>query len=228
VSDLVAALVASTILMGMWLCAAAPVAYLAHRRMRRVERELGAPALPANEMPLLLRGVACFAWPAAAVVALVAWLTRSWARLARDVTLIFLAQITATVVSAIGMAIAHANEPPRSTAGELFPLVVVACVTLAIGTLVATAFVWQWARRRAQRLRLAPPRGPEPGPWRFAVYAASLLFWPLGVVLSVMLTAPENAHVGANALRCSLVQIASIAIGVCVALPLVVSYFAPG
>ncbi len=38
----------------MWpsKCLAAPVGILAHRRMRRVEKELGAPALPPHELSL--------------------------------------------------------------------------------------------------------------------------------------------------------------------------------
>lgn len=221
--DLAATLVASVIMMGVWLAMAAPVGYLAHRRMRRVEQDLGAPALPAHELPLLLRAVAAIAWPVAAVVGLVAWVTRSWARLARDVTLIFLAQITASVLSAIGIVIAQTRSPPASTADELLALVVAACVNLGTGVLVATAFLWLWAGRRAERIRRGPPQGPPLGAWRFALYAASLVFWPAGITLAVVFTKPENAHVGANAFRCSLVQIAWIAIAVCIAVPLVVS-----
>jgi hypothetical protein len=155
-------------------------------------------------------------------VGLVAWIQRSWARLARDVTLIFLAQITGSVLSAIGVAIWHSQSPPESTAEELFPLLILACANLGIGTLIATAFLWLWAGRRAERLRRPPPRGPAPGLWRFGLYAASLLFWPLGITLAVVFTAPENAEVGASAFRCSLVQIAWIALCVCIGLPLLV------
>jgi hypothetical protein len=225
VTDFAASLVASVVIMGMWLCLAAPVVYLAHRRMRRVERDLGAPALPANETPALLRAVACFAWPLASVVGLVAWTRRSWARLARDVTLIFLVQITGAVLSAIGATVAQSIHPPRSTAEEMFPLLVLACVNLGLGVLIATTFLWVWAGQRARRLRLPPARGPSPGPWRFAVYAASLLFWPLGIVLVVVFTAPENARVGAHAFRCSLVQIACIALAVSAGLPLLAASF---
>jgi hypothetical protein len=154
------------------------------------------------------------------VVGLVAWATRSWARLARDVTLIFLAQITASVLSAAGLGIWRSLDPPGGTGEETFSLVVLACANMAAGLLVATAFLWLWAGRRAGRLGRAPPQGPPPGMWRFALYAASLVFWPAGIALAVVFTAPEKAQVGANAFRCSLVQIASIALAVCIGLPL--------
>jgi hypothetical protein len=224
VTDLAATLVASLIVMGVWLGMAAPVGYLAHRRMRRVEQELGAPALPENELPLLLRAIASIAWPVAAAVGLVAWNRRNWARLARDVTLIFLAQITGAVLSAMGVAIWHSPDPPASTAEEMFPLVIMACVTLGVGVLIATPFIWLWAGRRARRLRQLPPAAPPPGAARFALYAASLLFWPLGVFLAATYTAPENAQVGANAFRCSLAQMVFVALAVCVGLPLLVRY----
>jgi hypothetical protein len=146
----------------------------------------------------------------------------TWARLGRNASLIFLLQITGCVLGAIGVGAWNAVNPPRSTADELFPIVVVASANLAAGVLLATPLVWAWAGRRADRLRLAPARGEAPGLWRFAVYAASLLFWPVGVLLAVIFNAPENARVGANALRCSLLQLVGIAVAVAVALPFVV------
>jgi hypothetical protein len=229
-NDLVPAIIAGVILLGMWMLLATPVGYLAHRRMGAVERERGAPALPANELPLLLRAVAAIAWPVAAAVGLVAWATRPWARLARDVTLIFLGQITASVLSAIVVTVMHAIEPPRGAVAELFPLLVAASANLAVGALVAAAFLWIWAGRRARRLAGAPPSGPPMGVGRFGIYVASVLLWPAGIILGVVLTAPQDAPVGANAFRCSLVQIACLAIAVCLALPLLARYLlvAPG
>ena len=45
---------------------------------------------------------------------------------------------------------------------------------------------------------------------------------PIGVLLAFIFNAPENARVGANAFRCSLLQLVGIALAVCVALPFVV------
>ncbi len=148
------------------------------------------------------------------------WVRRPWARLGRNATLVFLLQITGCVLGAIGVGTWNAVNPPRSTADELFPIVVVASANLATGVLLAMPLLWIWVGRRADRLSLAPPRGEAPGLWRFAVYAASLVFWPLGVLLAVIFNAPENARVGANAFRCSLLQLVGIALAVCVALPL--------
>jgi hypothetical protein len=226
VTDLLATVIASALLVGVWLCIAGPIGALAHVRMRRVERDLGAPALPANELPLLLLAVASIAWPVATVVALVAWIKRPWARLGRNVTLVFLAQITASVLSVVGLALATSRSPPESTFEELFPLVVLACVNLGAGILVATPLLWVWAGRRAVRLRARPSTGPAPGLWRFALYALSLWFWPVGITLSVMLTEPQDAGVGANAFRWSLVQIAGVALAVCVAVPFAVKEIA--
>jgi hypothetical protein len=225
VSDVGAAVIAGIILVAIWLCIAAPAGFLVHRRMRRAEARLGTPALPPHELPLLLMAVAAVAWPVALVVALAAWLMKDGQRLARNVTLIFLLQITASVVGAACLTIWHAANPAASEAEELLSLVVMACATLGTGILAATPFLWIWAGRRADRLRLAPPRGETPGLWRFAVYVASLFFWPLGVVLAVVFTAPENARVGANAFRCSLVQLAGVALAVCLAVPFVVQHF---
>jgi hypothetical protein len=224
-TDLGASIVAALVLLGIWLALAAPVGYLAHRRMQRVERELGGPAQPADELPLLLRAVAAIAWPVAVVVGIVVWLRREWARLARDVTLIFLAQITASVLSVCALVITQTVDPPGGSAEELIPLVDLACATLAFGLLLGTVFLWLWAGRRADRLRRGPPQGPAPGLWRFALYAASLLAWPAGIALAVIFTAPEKASVGAAAFRCSLIQIAAIALAVCIALPLLLRAF---
>jgi hypothetical protein len=214
--DLYAAIVAAAIVLGVWLALAAPIAWLVHLRMRRVEETTGAPALPRYETPLLLMGVAAIALPVSFFVALVGCIVARWSRLGRNATLVFLGQMTATVLAAIGAAIRSALVPPESPLRELVPLVFLACAMLGAGVLAATVVVWTWAGRRAARLRAGPPTGEAPGVWRFLLYAASAFFWPLGIVLVIFFAQPENASAGAISFRCSLVNMAGIALGTCV------------
>jgi hypothetical protein len=221
--DFVAAVVAGGIVLGAWACVAALIGYLAHRRMRRVERSRGGPALPRDELPLLFMALAAFALPVASIVALGALVHAPWSRLGRNATFVAIAQMTACVLASSAVAARSVFEPPKSTIDELVPMVVAASAMVAAGALVATALLWIWAGRRASRFESAPARGAtRPGWWRFLIYAASLLLWPLGLALGVAWTAPENARAGANALRCSTLNVLGISLGVCVALPILV------
>ena len=227
--EFTAALVAGTIVLGGWSVVAVVLGYLAHRRMTRVERELGSPAVPPFEQPLAWMAGAFVAWPFAAVLAVIALAKREWARLGRNLTFIFLGHMTAAVLAA--MAAVLVNSPragAQTTLEELGPVVVAACVILAAGVLVAVVLAWVWLGRRSARIHLQAPRaGNGPGPWRFALYAASLLMWPVGIVCAVVYTQPHDVHVGANALRCSLVQIAIIALAVCIGLPIAMFALTP-
>lgn len=218
-ADLLAVTLAAVVVLGGWACLAALVAYFAHRRMRRAEADLGAPALPSDETPLLLMATAWIAYPASLVVALVGLVNPKWTRVGRNATFVFLAQISAAVLAALGAVIWGSLGPPGSESDQLLSIVVASCAIAGIGILVSLCHFWLWAGRRAARLRARPAEGPAPGWWRLAIYLVSLVFWPAGVVSAVVFSKPENAGVGATALRCSLVQFAIIAVAVCVGLP---------
>lgn len=225
-ADLLAVSIAVLVTLGGWSGVAAAAGYFAHRRMRLAEAELGASAVPRDELPCLLMGAAWVTYPAAFVVALVGLVNRGWARLGRNATFVLLAQISAAVLSAIGAMIHNRLVPPSSKMSELLTIMIPACAMCGIEILIAISYFWIWAGRRAARLAGPPAEGPPPGKWRFAVYLASLVFWPVGLVSAAVFSKPENSCVGATALRCALVDVAAIAIGVCVGLPFLVSVLA--
>jgi hypothetical protein len=167
--------------------------------------------------------LAAFAIPVAFFVALVTVIHGPWSRLGRNATFVLIGHMTACILASSAAAIRSVFKPPRSTLEELFPIVIAACALCAAGVVAGTVLFWIWAGRRATRLEKAPARGAErPGWWRFAVYAGCLLFWPAGIAMLFVWNAQENARVGANSFRCSLLNMAAIAIGVCVAFPIVV------
>jgi len=218
--------------------------WLAHLRSSRVEATLGARALPKDEMPLLLYAAASLVWLSAAVIAVVGLCTPKWARLGRNATWMFFAHLGVAVVGAAACVLvrdAHEAAGP-SYLSELVPLLSAACAITALNALAAFAFLWVWVGRRGKRIERgvarsredasayrapSPPAGAareeSPGAWRYALYAGSLLFWPLGIVGLVWLSSPSNARVGASAFRLSLAHLATITFIACGAIPLILS-----
>jgi hypothetical protein len=222
-----AALVAATIVLGGWAAIAAVLAVLAQLRMRAVEKTHEGPALPADDQALLWYAVASLVWLSGAVVAVVGLARRDWVRLGRNATLLFLVHITLAVLGASACAFVnagghHAGVPSLE---ELFPLVVTACGVASVNVLAACGFAWVWAGRRRDRLRReAPLAVPGPGAWRFGLYLASLMFWPVGIVCIAVLASPAEARVGSHAFRLSLANLALTALAVCVAIPVLLRF----
>ena len=227
--ELIGAIIAIFIVIGGWVAIASLVFFLSHLRMVRVESTLAGPALPAHELPLLWLAVSSIAWPFAAGVGLVGLFKREWVRLGRNATLILLVHFTVAVLEASVAAVANVGrgQGSSSAAEEMFPIVVMACLMVGVGALLATILFWIWSGRRMRRIQSQPRRGPTPGSWRFVVYLSSLLFWPVGIVCLPACSSSENVHVGTSAFRCSLLNIAGIALSVCLALPILIHQFAP-
>lgn len=213
--EILAALCASSICLGIWGAIAAVAGLLAHRRMVSVERTLGARALPPDEWPYLWYAGASVVWLAALVLAIVGLANRRWARLGRNCTFLFLAHMTVATLAAMGSVFADASGGGDPS---LVPLVVMACVIVAASALTAAAFVWRFAGARVARIEALPSEGAAPGLERWAVYAASALVWFVGIGAAAGYGKPENVRVGANALRISVVSLTSIALATCIAL----------
>ena len=215
--EILAALCASSICLGIWGAIAAVAGFLAHRRMVSVERTLGARALPPDEWPYLWYAGASVVWLAALVLALLGLANRPWARLGRNCTFLFLAHMTVATLAAMGSVVADASGEGGG-APSLAPLVVMACVIVVASALAAAVFVWRFAGARVARIEALPAEGAAPGLERWAVYAASALVWFVGIGAAAFYGKPENVRVGANALRISVVALTTIALATCVAL----------
>jgi hypothetical protein len=217
--DVFAAVCAGAICLGIWGALAGIAGAVAQWRTSRVERELGRPALPADEWPLLWYAGACVLWLSALVLALIGLSKREWTRAGRNSLFIFLAHITGVVFAALFSAALGDDG-----AALPVPLIAVSCAIAGIGISAAAALGWVYAGARADRIEKDPPTGKPPGAERFAIYAASLVLWPVGLVAAAAYSKPENVRVGATALRLSLLQVAAIAAAVCISLPIALSY----
>lgn len=235
----IASFIAFLVVFGGATACALAIGWAAHHRMARVEATARVRAVPKDETALLWYCLASLVWLSAAVVAVVGVSKREWARLGRNATWMFLAHMLVAVIAAFVCAVLSEgarSEPPSLS--ELVPLLTAACAIAGANCLVACALAWVWAGRRRDRIERdagthggnpahayrtpwADGSGEErrPGVWRFALYAGSLVFWPVGLVAVMVLSKPVNASVGAWAFRFSLVQIAMIAVAVCGGIP---------
>lgn len=204
-------------------------AWLAHRRMTRVEGELGGRATPGPEGAMLWYAGASIVWLSAAVLAAVGLLRRDRVRVGRDSLFILLGHFT---VVTLGAVIGSGFEGRHhSQMGPVFMAVSV----VAVSAIASFVFAWRWSGLRCARLAPhdAGPSGPyrtpeteapeRPGAWRFVVYLASLIMWPAGLVSAFVFDKPHDAHVGMWALRASLAQLLSIALLVCVGLGVLIA-----
>jgi len=217
--DLFAAAIAALICVGCWGLMAVPLGFAAHARMRAVERADGRRAVPANETPLLWYAVSAIAWPFALGFAIVGLAKRDWARAGRDATIILLGHFTVYVVGSVLISVSTAEG-----GAGLLPIVVLACVIVAVGSFAASAFAWRWSGLRAERIARAPSEEAPMGPVRYAIYAGSFLLWPGGLIATAVMNAPHDVHVGKVAFRCSLATLLSTALLVCVGLPFLVPW----
>jgi hypothetical protein len=218
--DAAGAVVAGVICLGCWAVLAAPLAFAAHARMAKVEREDRKRALPANETPLILYGVAAIAWPMALGVAIVGLAKREWSRLGRNGAFILIGHFTVYVIGSVFISANTASTPEDS----LLAIVGFAASIVAVGTLGASLFAWLWSGARAARIASAPATKEGMGALRFAIYAVSLFFWPAGIVCVAIMNEPHDAHVGKVAFRMSLLNLVLIALATCAAVPFVATY----
>ena len=217
------ALCAGLCCLGGWAVIGGAAGWLAHRRMRSVEASAGHRAEPPHEGRWLWYAGAVTVWLAAAVLAVVGLLKRDRVRVGRDCTFILLGHFTlVTVGSVVTTMIGDPGDM------DPLPIVVLACLVAGGGLTVAPVLAAVWAMRRAKRIAAQPPTGDPPGAERFLLYGASLLLWPVGLVMAFVYAKPENVRVGAIALCMSLAQLWLIAVGTCVGLPLLVAAYWPG
>ncbi len=201
---------------GMYGLGAAGAGWLAHWRTRKVEADLGRPALPEAETALLFYAGASVLWLSAAVLALVGMFKRDWTRAGRNCFYILLAHfglVTAlATLGPIGDAM-HQRVPG--------PFIAAICgfVLLCFGA--ACAFLWRWGSLRVARIEALPPTGDPPGAERYALYLASILVGMLGFIMPFVYREPQNVRVGVTALRVSMVYVMLVATGVCAAIPVV-------
>lgn len=92
--DFLAAMLSALVCVGCWGLLAVGLGFVAHARMRAVERTIGRPALPANETSLLWYAVSAIAWPFAFAFAIVGLAKRDWTRAGRNATFILLGHFT--------------------------------------------------------------------------------------------------------------------------------------
>jgi hypothetical protein len=192
--------------------------WLAHRRMRKVEAELGEPASPGRERALLWYAGASVVWLSAAALAAVGLLKRERVRVGRDCFFILLGHFSlVTMAASLSVAL-------QATGGSEATGPVLTAVTIVAGSAIAaTVFAWKWAGLRAARLMEGPKsEATDPGAVRFLIYALSLAFWPAGFVAGFVYTHREDAQVGCWAIRCSLLHLLGIALAVCVGLAVLV------
>ncbi|HJL14867.1 MAG TPA: hypothetical protein RMH99_04375 [Sandaracinaceae bacterium LLY-WYZ-13_1] len=211
--------------LGMWVALAGGAGWLAQRRTRRVEQELGRRASPGREPAMLWYAGASVVWLSAAVLAAIGLARRERVRLGRDCLFILLGHFTVVALASIlGTGFEGSRTEP------LGPLLIAVAV-LSASAIAAFAFAWVWSGLRRARLA-GPPRvdegpyrSPEegddpepPGAWRFLLYGLSLVMWPAGFVSALVFGKPHDAHVGMWALRASLVQLLAITLAVCAGL----------
>lgn len=191
--------------MGAWAPMGLGLAALARWRMRKVEDATGERAEPANEGRILWHAGAVIAWPTAAVLALVGLASRRWTRSGRDAAYILVGHFTAYVLVACGVVIftAPSGGPPR---GSEPPVAMLAMVLglVAVGFGAAAVLMWRWASARTTRIEaMTPTGGPSPGAERWAIYAGSLMLWPVGFIAALIYDKPENVRVGTTAMKLS-------------------------
>ncbi len=219
--EIAGALCAGVCCLGSWGAIALGAGWLAHRRARNVERALGREALPPDELPLLFYAGASVVWVSALVLAVVGLVKRDWARLGRNCLYLFLGHMTLVTLAAMTQA---TLDSVNGRTGDPMGVVLLACVIVAGSAIASLVFFWRWAGARADRIAAtADPSAEPPGAERFAVYAGSLLFWPVGLIAAVVYRAPESVRVGMNALRLTALHVVMIALAVCAALPVIVS-----
>jgi hypothetical protein len=125
------------------------------------------------------------------------------------------------------MVVALSSSSPHSRA-DLAALVGISCTVVGVSFLITGVLLWQWAGVRAAGLEAAssptPSSSPGPdgpldmAPIRWLVYLASLAFWPIGVILPLVLSSPRYARVGAYSFRWSLVVVGGLGIVTCIGL----------
>lgn len=212
--QLLPAICACAICLGVWGAMAAVAGLLAHRRMVSAERALGSRAVPPDEWPYAWYAGASVVWLSALVLAIVGLANRRWARVGRTCAFLFLGHMTVATFAAMGAVLVDATG---ATGPSPAPLVVMACVIVMVSAVAMAVFLWQLAGARVARIEALPSEGAAPGLERWAVYAVSALAWPAGFAAAAVYGKPENVRVGANALRISLVVLTSIALATCVA-----------
>lgn len=188
--------------------------WLAHWRTRKVEAELGRPALPEGETALLFYAGASVVWLAAAVLALVGMAKREWTRAGRNCFFLLLGHFgLATLIAPLGPLgdAMHSRSP--------LPFVIGICAILVISGFVASGFLWRWGSLRIARIEAEPPTGDPPGLERWALYVGSVLVGMIGLVAALVYREPQNVRVGVTALRISTVYLLLIVTLVCVGLP---------
>ncbi len=208
---------------GCWVVLAMPLGWAAHRRMRAVETADGARAVPANEWPYIWYAGSALVWLCAAVLAVLGLAQRKWARAGRNCTFIALAHFTLLTVGVSLITAASPGGSPRSVASP----VLVACLMVGAGALVAFVLILLFTLERARRISSQPVEGHGPNALeRWAVYLGTVFIWPVGLIAAAIYTKPENVRVGMNALRITAVTFVLVALAVCVALPVAMRYLA--
>ncbi|MBW2462858.1 MAG: hypothetical protein JRH11_14495 [Deltaproteobacteria bacterium] len=220
--DTLASIVAGLICLGLWGVLAMIAGGLGHFRMKRVETALGRRAEASPERVQLFYAGAAGVWLGAAILAMVGLARRDWARTGRNCLFIFLGHI-ALVIALVPLVLpADGAVLPAM----VVPILVLACSLLAVSSLFTAIFAARWALIRAKRLEGSSPTDALPlGAARYALYLASLAFWPAGLVGVFVFSKPENARVGATSFIFSLVSVTAITLGVCIALPMLADAF---
>ena len=214
--DVAAAICASACCVGSWAAMAGGAGWLVERRVRKVEAELGRRAVPPEEHAALFYAGASTVWLAAMAMAAYGLLKREHARLGRNAYWILVAHFSLATLGACGIVVAGDESP--------LPIVVMACLIVAGSFCMALGFAWRWSGVRRDRIAAEPPTGLEPpGPERWAVWIGSAVAWPVGFVALLVFREAERVGVGTTAARLSLGQIALVALGVCLALPILVA-----
>ncbi|MCB9596621.1 MAG: hypothetical protein H6719_28110 [Sandaracinaceae bacterium] len=216
-SDLASGLCAGACCLTMYGGMAAGAGWLASWRTKKVEAELGRPALPQNETAMLLYAGASALWLSAAVLALVGMARREWTRAGRNCFFILLGHFGLVTAMASLMPLSSSGGPP----GPL-PFVIGTCAVILFSFVGASAFLWRWGSLRVARIEKEPPTGDPPGAERWAVYVGSILVGMLGLIAAIIYKEPQNVRVGVTALRISLMYLMVVVVAVCVGLPVAI------
>jgi len=182
--------------------------------MRTVEADLDRAAAPPDERRYLLYAAASVVWLSAAVISVIGFVKRDWARVGRDACFIFLAHIGLSVLGGVGQML---SEMMFGRA-HIAPLVIMACSIVLASATTSVGFLWRWGTLRVARIEAMPSTGDAPGSERFAIYLASVLVGMVGPITAFIFKEPQNVRVGITAMRISLAWLFLIVVTVCLVL----------
>jgi hypothetical protein len=220
--EVIPALCAGLCCFAMYGLGAGGAGWLVHLRMRRVEAELGRPALPDPEVALLLYAGASVVWLSAAVIAAVGLFKREWTRAGRNSFFVLLAHFAILTAAAVGVTV---GAPLGAPAPVL--LVGMACAIVLGSAVMASGFLWRWGSARIARLEARPPTGDPPGIERWAIYAGALVIGMVGLFAPLLYKEPQNVRVGVTAMRIGVAHLMGIVVLVCVGLPILTAVALP-